>query len=278
MRLATVRTESGLRAARLDGDALVLLPFADVGELLATGPAWRTTAEGSGSDTIAVQEADFAPVVPRPEKIMGIGLNYRAHAAEAGLALPDHPVIFAMYWRCLLGARDDLVLPPNSTMVDWEAELGLVIGRPVFRADLADAAAAIAGYTIVNDVSMRDWQRRTSQFLQGKTFESSTPAGPYLVTPDEVDDAKDLHITCEVDGEIMQDAHTSDLVFKPAEIVAYASQFITLSPGDLIATGTPGGVGGGRRPQVYLRGGQIMRTSIEGLGEQLTRCCETADR
>lgn len=278
MRLATVRTESGLRAARLDGDALVLLPFADVGELLATGPAWRKTAEGGGSEAIAVQEADFAPVVPRPEKIMGIGLNYRAHAAEAGLALPDHPVIFAMYWRCLLGARDDLVLPPNSTMVDWEAELGLVIGRPVFRADLADAAAAIAGYTIVNDVSMRDWQRRTSQFLQGKTFESSTPAGPYLVTPDEVDDAKDLHITCEVDGEIMQDAHTSDLVFKPAEIVAYASQFITLSPGDLIATGTPGGVGGGRRPQVYLRGGQIMRTSIKGLGEQLTRCCETADR
>jgi acylpyruvate hydrolase len=278
MRLATVRTESGLRAARLDGDALVLLPFVDVGELLATGPAWRTTAEGSGSDTIAEQEADFAPVVPRPEKIMGIGLNYRAHAAEAGLPLPDHPVIFAMYWRCLLGARDDLVLPPNSTMVDWEAELGLVISRPVFRADLADAAAAIAGYTIVNDVSMRDWQRRTSQFLQGKTFESSTPAGPYLVTPDEVDDAKDLRVTCEVDGEIMQDAQTSDLVFKPAEIVAYASQFITLSPGDLIATGTPGGVGGGRRPQVYLRSGQIMRTSIEGLGEQLTRCCETADR
>jgi acylpyruvate hydrolase len=276
MRLATVRTESGLRAARLDGDVLVLLPFADVGELLATGPAWRKTAEGSGSDTVAVHQADFAPVVPRPEKIMGIGLNYRAHAAEAGLALPDHPVIFAMYWRCLLGARDDLVLPPNSTMVDWEAELGLVIGRPVFRAGLVDAAAAIAGYTIVNDVSMRDWQRRTSQFLQGKTFESSTPAGPYLVTPDEVDDAKDLHITCEVDGEIMQDAQTSDLVFSPAEIVSYASQFITLSPGDLIATGTPGGVGGGRRPQVYLRNGQIMRTSIEGLGEQLTRCCETA--
>lgn len=272
MRLATVRTESGLRAARLEGDVLVLLPFHDVGELLLSGEDWRGQAAADGDETIPIGGADFAPIVPHPEKIMGIGLNYRAHAAEAGLAVPDNPPIFAMYWRCLLGARDDLVLPPNSSMVDWEAELGLVIGRPVFRAALAEAATAIAGYTIVNDVSMRDWQRRTSQFLQGKTFESSTPAGPYLVTPEEVDDARDLRIVCEVDGEIMQDAQTSDLVFSPAEIVSYASQFITLSPGDLIATGTPGGVGGGRRPQIYLRAGQVMRTCIEGLGEQLTRC------
>lgn len=272
MRLATVRTESGLRAARLDGDTLVLLPFHDVGELLSSGEDWRSQAATDGGENIAVTDADFAPIVPRPEKIMGIGLNYRAHAAEAGLAVPDNPPIFAMYWRCLLGAHDDLVLPPNSSMVDWEAELGLVIGRPVFRAELAEAATAIAGYTIVNDVSMRDWQRRTSQFLQGKTFESSTPAGPYLVTSEEVDDARDLRLTCEVDGQVMQDAKTSDLVFNPAEIVSYASQFITLSPGDLIATGTPGGVGGGRRPQIYLSAGQVMRTSIEGLGEQLTHC------
>jgi acylpyruvate hydrolase len=273
VRVATLRTApGGTRAARLDGEELVLLPFADVRERLASGEDWAARARAADGERVAVADADFAPVVPRPEKIFGIGLNYAAHAAEANLPIPENPPAFAMFWRCLLGPNDPIVMPANSDMVDWEAELGVVVGRAVRHAGLEEAEAAIAGYTIVNDVSMRDWQRRTSQFLQGKTFEASTPAGPYLVTPDEVDGARDLRITCTVDGEVMQDARTSDLVHSPAKCVAYLSQVITLVPGDLIATGTPGGVGGGRRPQIYLREGQVVRTAIEGLGAQENAC------
>jgi len=159
-----------------------------------------------------------------------------------------------------------------SEKVDWEVELGVIIGRPVYRATPAEAEAAIAGYTVVNDVSMRDWQRRTSQFLQGKMFEHSTPAGPYLVTPEEAGNAADLEIRCEVDGMVMQRARTSDLLFGSAEIAAYASQVITLQPGDLIATGTPGGVGDARKPPVYLRPGNVLRTWIEGIGECVNHC------
>jgi acylpyruvate hydrolase len=272
MQVATIRIDAEHRAARREGDALVLLPYSDVGALLASGEDWAARAAQADGERVPVAAADFAPVVPRPEKIFGIGLNYAAHAAEANLPVSPHPPVFGMFWRSLIGPADDLVLPANSDMVDWEAELGLVIGTSVRHADLEEAEAAIAGYTIVTDVSMRDWQRRTSQFLQGKTFEASTPAGPYLVTPDEVGGARDLRVTCTIDDEVMQDASTADLIFDQAQIVSYLSQFITLVPGDLVATGTPGGVGGGRRPQIYLREGQVMRTTIEGLGEQVNHC------
>ena len=165
-------------------------------------------------------------------------------------------------------------MPSVSQRVDWEVELGVVIGRPVYRATPKEAAAAIAGYTVINDVSMRDWQRRTLQWLAGKMFERSTPAGPYLVTPDEVGNAEDLEVRCEVDGVVMQQSRTADLLFSPADIASYASQVITLRPGDLIATGTPGGVGDARKPPVYLRSGNTLRTAIEGLGECLNYCVE----
>jgi acylpyruvate hydrolase len=142
----------------------------------------------------------------------------------------------------------------------------------VYRATPEEASAAIAGYTVINDVSMRDWQRRTLQWLAGKMFQHSTPAGPYLVTPDEVGDAADLEVRCEVDGAVMQQSRTSDLLFSPAQIVSYASQAITLRPGDLIATGTCGGVGDARKPPVYLQPGNLLRTWIEGLGECLNQC------
>jgi acylpyruvate hydrolase len=271
MRLATIRTGATTRAARLDGDALVLLPFADVRELLDSGLDWADRAR-DGDDSVAVAEADFAPVVPQPEKIVCVGLNYRAHAAEANLDLPSHPILFAKYSRSLIGPNDDLVLPGNSDKVDWEGELGLVIGQPTRHADPAAAEAAIAGYTVINDVSMRDWQRRTTQFLQGKTFEASTPAGPYLVTPDELENPRRLRLRCSVDDEVMQDTNTDDLVFSAVEIVSYISEIITMMPGDLIATGTPSGVGGARKPPVFLQPGQTMRTQIEGVGELVNRC------
>ena len=277
MRFATIRTDQGTTAARLEGDVLVPLDADDVGAMLAGGGGGPGRPR-EGARPVPVAEADFAPVVTRPGKVICVGLNYRAHILETGRELPEYPTLFAKFADTLLGPRDDLVLPSVSQRVDWEVELGVVIGRPVYRATPEEAAAAIAGYTVINDVSMRDWQRRTLQWLQGKMFEHSTPAGPYLVTGDEVGDAADLEVRCEVDGEIMQQSRTSDLLFKPAEIVAYASQAITLKPGDLIATGTPGGVGNARKPPVYLRPGNVLRTWIEGLGECVNQCvAEKAD-
>jgi acylpyruvate hydrolase len=274
MRLATIRTQYGTTAARLDGDLLIPLDAADVGELLARGGAAQRRER---AEPVAVAEADFAPVVPRPGKIICVGLNYRAHILETGREPPQYPTLFAKFAETLMGPRDELVLPSVSEKVDWEVELGVIIGRPVYRATPAEAAAAIAGYTVVNDVSMRDWQSRTLQWLQGKAFEHSTPAGPYLVTPDEVGNAADLEVRCEVDATVMQQSRTSDLVFSPADIVAYASQVITLRPGDLFATGTPGGVGNARKPPVYLQPGNVMRTWIEGLGECVNQCIAEKD-
>ena len=277
MRFATIRTGQTTTAARLDGDVLIPLACADVGELLAADAEGGSVAERAGARPVPADDADFAPVVPRPEKIICVGLNYRAHILETGRDLPEYPTLFAKFAGSLLGARDDLVVPAVSERVDWEVELGVVIGRPLYRATPEQATAAIAGYTVVNDVSMRDWQRRTLQWLAGKTFERSTPAGPYLVTPEEVGNAADLEVRCEVDGLVMQRSRTSDLLFSPAEIAAYASQVITLQPGDLIATGTPGGVGDARKPPVYLRPGNVLRTWIEGLDECVNHCVAEKD-
>ena len=270
MRLATIRTGAETRAARIDGDRVVELDVPDVGTLLASGVDPRDlSGAGPVHDLDAV---DLAPVVPRPDKVLCLGLNYRAHILEMGHDLPDHPTVFAKYAVALIGARDDIWLPPESEAVDWEAELGIVIGTPVRRADPTEAAAAIAGYMVVNDVSMRDWQYRTAQWDQGKTWEHATPVGPWLVTPDEVDGARDLRVTCTVDGEIVQDGRTADLLFDPVATVQYLSTVCTLVPGDLVSTGTPAGVGHARVPPVYLRSGQVVRTAIEGIGELVNRC------
>ena len=276
MRFATIRTSDGTTAARLDGDMLVPLDAADVGALLARTPlaggGGQAPAERAGAAPVPASEASFAPLVPRPAKVLCVGLNYRAHILETGRDLPQYPTLFAKFARTLLGARDELVLPAVSDRVDWEVELGVVIGQPIYRAGQDEAAAAIAGYTVTNDVSMRDWQSRTLQWLQGKMFERSTPVGPYLVTGDEIGDAADLEVRCEVDGAVMQQSRTSDLLFGPAEIAAYASQAITLEPGDLLLTGTPGGVGNARKPPVYLQPGQTLRTVVEGIGECVNLC------
>ena len=270
MRFATIRTDQGTTAARLDGEVLIPLAAADVGEMLAAGEG--RIPEREGTPPVPVPEADFAPVVTRPGKVLCVGLNYRSHILETGRELPEYPTLFAKFADTLMGPGDDLVLPSVSERVDWEVELGVIIGQPVYRATPQQAAAAIAGYTVINDVSMRDWQRRTLQWLQGKMFEHSTPVGPYLVTPDEIDNAIDLEVKCTVDTDVMQQSRTSDLLFGPAEIVSYASQAITLRPGDVIATGTPGGVGDARKPPVYLQPGNVLRTWIEGLGECVNHC------
>jgi acylpyruvate hydrolase len=275
MRLATVRTADGTRAARLEGDRLLLLRAPDVGVLLvSTSPASRldTVMALESTGEIAFTDASFAPLVPHPEKIFCVGLNYRAHILEMSRELPDYPTLFAKFASGLIGAHDDLVLPLVSKAVDWEVELGVVIGRRIRRATLEQAHDAIAGFTVVNDISMRDWQARTTQYLQGKAFDASTPVGPVLVTGDEIGDAVDLEVRCELDGIVMQRGRTSDLLFGPTAVVSYICQFATLCPGDLISTGTPGGVGAGRDPQVFLEPGQVLTTAIEGIGSCVNRC------
>jgi acylpyruvate hydrolase len=195
------------------------------------------------------------------------------HIKEMGRDAPQYPTLFAKYDGALIGAFDPVALPSVSDRVDWEAELGFVVGRAARHVPAAQALDYVAGYTVVNDVTVRDYQRRTREFLSGKTFEATTPVGPVLVTADEFGGAEpDLEIRCEVDGEVMQRSRTSDLLFGIADILSYVSDIITLLPGDLICTGTPGGVGDGRDPKVYLREGQILRTVIEGIGETSNVC------
>ncbi len=272
MRLVTMRTATGTKAGRLDGETITELPFDDVKAVLMSGPTWAATAARATGATHAVANTTLAPVVPRPEKIICVGHNYLRHIQEMGNKTPTHPTLFAKYTRALIGPRDDIVLPAASDTVDWEVELAIVIGKETRHVSKAQALDAVAGWTILNDVSARDWQRRTGQFLQGKTFERTTPLGPALVTRDEAGDGSDLALRCEVDGHVMQDSRTSDLLFKPAELIAYISTIITLDPGDIIATGTPSGVGAGRDPQVFLQPGQTVRSIVEGLGELVNTC------
>ena len=223
---------------------------------------------------LAADSADLAPVIPAPDKIICVGLNYRDHAAETNSPLPTAPIYFAKYRRALTGPSDPIRLPPPevSTNADWEVELAVVVGREVRNAGPDEALGAIAGFTVLNDVSIRDWQTRTTQFLAGKTFEGSTPVGPALVTVDEIGDGRDLDVSCTVDGVTKQSSNTDQLVFGPAEIVADLSTIMTLDPGDIIATGTPSGVGMARNPQEWLTPGAVVRTAIEGIGEMVNTC------
>jgi len=273
MRLATIRTADGTRAVRIEDDRAVETGHSDLVELL-TLPAWRELAASAAGRRHQLDGVSYAPLVARPEKIICVGLNYRTHLLEMGRELPEHPTLFAKYSRSLIGANDDIVVPTVSDALDWEAELGVVIGLPVRHATEEQAAAAIAGFTVVNDVTGRDYQYRTLQWLQGKTFESSTPVGPWLVTADPDTVGSSHRMTCEVDGELMQEADTGDLVFPPVALVRYISSLLTLVPGDLIATGTPGGVGHARKPPRYLKNGSELITRIEGIGECRNICVD----
>ena len=213
-----------------------------------------------------------APIA-RPHQILAIGLNYSDHAAETGQAVPAEPILFTKSPNTLVGPDDDVVVPRGSQKTDWEVELGIVIGRHCsYLADESEAEGAIAGYVLVNDVSEREWQiERCGQWSKGKSAPTFNPAGPYLVTPDEVGNVLNLDLWLDVDGAQMQSGSTSTMVFSPNFIVHYLSQFMALEPGDLINTGTPPGVGMGQSPQVFLHGGETMTLGGTGLGTQTQR-------
>ena len=211
----------------------------------------------------------LGPPVPRIHKFIGIGLNYRDHAEEAGLPIPTEPVLFMKATSALSGPTDPIRLPPGSIKTDWEVELGIVIGRRASYVRETDALDHAAGYVIVNDVSEREYQNeRGGTWDKGKGCDSFGPIGPWLVTRDEVPDPQDLTLWLDVNGQPMQRGTTKQMIFSCAEIVSYCSHFMTLMPGDIITTGTPPGVGLGRKPPVYLKPGDVVTLGISGLGEQ----------
>ncbi len=274
MRLATARTPAGTRAVVQDLEATRLLELPTVSAALTAG-VLTNAPRLRGTPVSDLNALDFAPAVTGPVKIVCIGHNFRTHILEMGHGLPQHPNVFSKFPEALVGARDDIQLDGAAATWDWEAELAVIIGTPVRRATREAAGRAIAGYTVANDVSARDWQRRASQWLVGKTFEATTPLGPWIVTADEADPSCGLAITCSVDGIEKQRSSTSDLLFDPAELVAYVSQVVTLQPGDVILTGTPGGVGAARKPEEWLTHGSRLVTAIEGIGECRNRCVST---
>lgn len=266
MRLATVRRADRTHAAVGDDRGWVLFDEADAQELVGTS-GWRDRAEAAlrHPARIALEMQEFANPVPRPAKVFCCGLNYRDHIVETGRAVPEFPTLFAKFADTLTGAEDDIVVH-NTDRLDWEAELAVIVGTEVHRADRVQAQAAILGYAVSNDISMRDWQQRTLQWLQGKAFDATTPVGPWVVTADEIDPNGGLRITCAVNDELVQDADTADLVFDAADLIAYVSQITVLRPGDIVLTGTPGGVALGMPEPRWLRDGDVVTTEIEGIG------------
>ncbi|HWK61596.1 MAG TPA: fumarylacetoacetate hydrolase family protein [Eoetvoesiella sp.] len=211
----------------------------------------------------------LGPPVAGTRQFMAIGLNYRAHAAEAGMEIPKEPVIFTKALTSLCGPNDDIIMPDNSVNTDWEIELGLVIGTKAQKVSEKDALKYVAGYCLANDVSERDWQaKRNGQWTKGKSFDSFGPIGPWLVTTDELPDPQKLEMELKVNGQVKQHSNTADMIFPVATIVSYLSQFMTLLPGDVVITGTPSGVGLGMKPQQFLKKGDVVELRIDQLGTQ----------
>jgi acylpyruvate hydrolase len=248
-------------AALVDGD--VVRPLRGVAELGRDTPAELLADPPLGDETVPLADVTLRPVIPAPGKVVCVGLNYRAHVEEGVHDVPDYPVLFTKFAETLVGAGEPVRLPAESEAVDYEAELAFVIGRHVRRTSGLDA---VAGYTVANDVSMRDYQYKTHQWLQGKAWARSTPLGPFLVTPDEVGDPHTLDISLELNGERLQASNTSRFIFDIPTLIATISEFVPLAPGDVVLTGTPEGVGFRRDPKVLLNDGDRMVVEIERVG------------
>lgn len=289
MRLATYGPPGTQRAALRVESSLVDAEAAAERADIADAARWRDPMHALAADAAArdrvvdaaralreegaalADDVCLGPPVPRPEKILCIGHNYRDHVAETKRAQPAVPVVFAKFRNCLRGAHDEIPHPGVSDEIDYEGELAVVIGKALKRAAARDAIDAVAGYMVFNDLSARDLQRSASQWTAGKALDGFAPCGPELVTADEVADPAALRLTTTVNGERMQDASTADMIFGVGELLAYLSSVMTLTPGDIVATGTPSGVGMGQDPQRFLRPGDVVEVSITGLGASSNR-------
>jgi 2-keto-4-pentenoate hydratase/2-oxohepta-3-ene-1,7-dioic acid hydratase in catechol pathway len=252
----------GLRGAGFDNMISVIAGGAD-----AMDRVMRWIDGPPSSEFLDPATVKLASPIPHPPKIICIGLNYRDHAEETKQPIPQTPTVFAKFPTAVTGHQHPIVLPKNSTKPDYEAELAVVIGRGGRHISERDWERHVFGYTMLNDVSARDFQMATSQWMIGKTFDTFAPIGPAIVTADEIPDPHSLPISLTLNGEVMQNSNTCNLIFKVPQLIAYLSSVFTLEPGDIISTGTPAGVGAGRNPPVWLKSGDEVVVRVEGLGE-----------
>ncbi|MGB3797787.1 MAG: fumarylacetoacetate hydrolase family protein [Alteraurantiacibacter sp.] len=270
MRLARVSKDgkTGL-AAKIDGQTKVVWDegLADLDAQIASGKFSTVGAAVADGEAVDDSSLTFLPPVVKPAKIICLGLNYRDHAEESGLGIPDFPVLFGRFASSLIGHGAPIVLPKVSEQLDWEAELVVVLSKGGKNIAETDALDHVAGYSVFNDASIRDYQLRTPQWTAGKNFDDTGAFGPWLVTPDEVPAGADgLKIECRVNGEVMQSSNTGNLIFTVANTIHLLSTFMTLEAGDVIVMGTPGGVGVARDPQVWMKAGDVCEVEIEGIG------------
>ena len=272
MKWATYRAGGRVSFGLVDGDEI--LDAAAPGDrmpslkaALAVDPSLGQAEKiARNGDRVSLVDVEWLPVIPSPGRILCVGLNYESHRRETGAPQADHPTLFVRFPDSLVGHQGTLLRPPESTRYDYEGELAVIIGRPGRRIPAARALDHVAGYSCFQDGSIRDWQRHTSQFTPGKNFAATGAFGPWLVTPDEASAIPDMTLATRLNGQVMQSAGLDDLIFGVPELIAYISTFAPLAPGDVIATGTPGGVGVARKPPVYLKAGDTVEVEIGGVG------------
>ncbi|MFL5758890.1 MAG: fumarylacetoacetate hydrolase family protein [Thermomicrobiales bacterium] len=267
-----VKTENGVVDVTAAKQATGNIEASETVEDLLTGgddAATALAALAAGAPASAIRDESsltFGPCLPRPTKVICIGLNYRRHAEETNSPIPATPVVFSKFNNAIAAHNEEVPLPPVDTEYDYEAELGVIIGKTAKNVSEADALNYVFGYCTANDVSARELQRRTSQWVLGKTLDKFLPVGPYLVSADKVGDPQKLAVKCWVNGELRQDSTTADMIFSVAQLVSYLSKHFTLSPGDLISTGTPEGVAMGRADKPWLKPGDTVEVEVEKLG------------
>ena len=275
-----IKSERGIldvaRAAAATGAACPVTPDAVYAQGLAALPALSDLLNQAEDSALYLDEADltYAPVVPNPGKILCVGLNYRQHAAESGMDAPEFPVLFSKFNNALAAANEDIPLQADWRRVDYESELGVVMGKTARHVAEDEALDYVLGYCNMNDLSERDLQMRSGQWLLGKTIDKFLPLGPYVVTADDIPDPQNLFIKGWMNGELRQDSSTADMIFTVAEVIAYASQIMTLSPGDVISTGTPEGVILGMEKRQWMKPGDEYAVEVEGLGRLVNRMVE----
>ncbi len=270
MKVATYRDAKGVARVGVIRDAHIAdVGVADMAALAALG--FDRLASALTGEGVPLSEVRLLAPVPRPPKFICVGLNYRDHAAESGMPIPDRPTIFSKFSSSVIGPGEPIVLPRNSTRPDYEAELAFVVGKGGRHVAAGNWREHVFGYTIVNDVSARDYQMATSQWLMGKTFDTFGPMGPWIVTADEIPDPHALDISLLIGGETLQSSNTRELIFKIPDLVSFLSSVMTLEPGDVVSTGTPAGVGFARKPPRYLKPGDEVVIRVEGIGELSNR-------
>ena len=273
MKLLRVGTKGNERPAILDKNGKIRELSSQIKDLSPDNLNFETILKLKNIDLEKLPELPktdrIGPCVAKPGKFVAIGLNYSDHAAETGAKVPSEPIVFMKATSCISGPDDDIELAPNSKKLDWEVELGIVIGKETKNISEKEAANHILGYCLVNDVSEREWQiEKLGQWVKGKSHDTFGPIGPYLVTTDEIEDVNNLNLSLDVNSKRMQTGNTNKMIFNVYHIVSYLSKFMSLQSGDIITTGTPPGVGMGKKPQVFLKAGDKIKLSIDNLGEQ----------